>query len=68
MIAEPWVSVDRMTEHPGVTRDAVCRWIDRKNLPAHRVGRPGKFNVSEVDDRVRGGGADEPGNEGNKDG
>lgn len=59
MTAEPWVSVDQIAEHLGVTRDSIYRWIDRKNLPAHRVGRLWKFQVSEVDDWVRAGAADE---------
>ena len=59
MTAEPWVSVDQIAEHLGVTRDSIYRWIDRKNLPAHRVGRLWKFQLSEVDDWVRAGGADE---------
>lgn len=59
MTAEPWVSVDQIAEHLGVTRDSIYRWIDRKKLPAHRVGRLWKFQVSEVNDWVRLGGADE---------
>lgn len=59
MTAEPWVSVDQIAEHLGVTRDSIYRWIDRKGLPAHRVGRLWKFKVSEVDDWVRAGGVDE---------
>lgn len=59
MTAEPWVSVDQIAEHLGVTRDSIYRWIDRKSLPAHRVGRLWKFKVSEVDDWVRAGGADD---------
>ena len=59
MTAEPWGSVDQIAEHLGVTRDSIYRWIDRKGLPAHRVGRLWKFQVSEVDDWVRAGGADE---------
>lgn len=59
MTAEPWVSVDQIAEHLGVTRDSIYRWIDRKSLPAHRVGRLWKFKVSEVDDWVRAGGANE---------
>lgn len=49
MAAEPWLSVDQIAEHLGVTRDSIYRWIDRKGLPAHRVGRLRKFQVSEVD-------------------
>ena len=50
MIAELWLSVDQIAEHLGVKRDSIYRWIDRKGLPAHRVGRLWKFHVSEVDD------------------
>jgi excisionase family DNA binding protein len=56
MTAEPWVSVDQIAEHLGVTHDSIYRWIDRKGLPAHRVGRLWKFRLSEVDDWVRAGG------------
>ena len=59
MTAEPWVSVDQIAEHLGVTRDSIYRWIDRKGLPAHRVGRLGTFQVSDVGDWVRAGGTDE---------
>lgn len=59
MTSEPWVSVDQIAEHLGVTRDSIYRWIDRKGLPAHRVGRLWKFQVSEVDGWVRVGGANE---------
>ena len=59
MTAEPWVSVDQIAEHLGVTRDSIYRWISRRGLPAHRVGRLWKFQLSEVDDWVRAGGADE---------
>ena len=50
MTAEPWVSVDQIYEHLGVMRDSIYRWIDRKGLPARRVGRLWKFRVSEADD------------------
>lgn len=59
MNTEPWLSVDQMAEHLGVRRDSIYRWIERKGLPAHRVGRLWKFKASEVDDWVRAGDADE---------
>ena len=55
---EPWVAVEAVAEHLGVARDSVYRWIETKHLPAHRVGRLWKFKLSEVDEWVRGGGAD----------
>lgn len=58
-MSEPWVSVEQIAEHLGVTRDSIYRWIDRKGLPAHRVGRLWKFQRAEVDAWVRAGGADE---------
>ena len=59
MLAEPWVSVDAIASHLGVARDSVYRWIDRRKLPAHRIGRLWKFKVSEVDAWVRAGDASE---------
>jgi len=58
-MTEPWVSVEQIAEHLGVTRDSIYRWIDSKHLPAHRVGRLWKFKATEVDDWVRAGGAND---------
>ncbi len=55
MSAEPWVSVEEVAAHLSVAKDSVYRWIERKDLPAHRVGRLWKFKLSEVDEWVRGG-------------
>lgn len=57
MTAEPWVSVDDIALHLRVAKDSVYRWIERKGLPAHKMGRLWKFKVSEVDEWVRQGGA-----------
>jgi excisionase family DNA binding protein len=58
---EPWVSVEQIAEHLGVTRDSIYRWIDAKRLPAHKIGRLWKFKVTEVDDWVRRGEAHDNG-------
>jgi len=57
-MTEPWVSVDVLAQHLGVAKDSIYRWIDRKGLPARKVGRLWKFKLSEVDEWVRAGGAD----------
>ena len=57
MPSQPWVSVDDVVSHLGVSRDTVYRWIDTKGLPAHKVGRLWKFKLDEVDGWVRAGGA-----------
>jgi excisionase family DNA binding protein len=68
VMTEPWVSVEQIAEHLGVTRDSIYRWIARKGLPAHRVGRLWKFKATEVDEWVRAGGSDESGEKDSKDG
>jgi excisionase family DNA binding protein len=50
---ERWSSVEEVTEHLGVGRDTIYRWIEGKALPAHRIGRLWKFKLSEVDNWVR---------------
>jgi len=56
---EPWVSLDEIAQHLSVSRDTVYRWIDNRGLPAHKVGRLWKFQVSEVNEWVRAGQAAE---------
>jgi excisionase family DNA binding protein len=56
-MTEPWVSVDDLAHHLGVTKDSVYRWIERKGLPARKIGKLWKFKLSEVDDWVRRGAA-----------
>jgi excisionase family DNA binding protein len=50
-----WLSVDEISAHLGVKRDTIYKWIDRKGLPAHKVGRLWKFRRPEVDTWVRSG-------------
>ena len=57
MSSEPWVAVEDVARHLGVTRDSVYRWIEHKKMPAHKMGRLWKFKLSEVDEWVREGGA-----------
>ena len=53
------VTAEDVAQHSGVVKDTVYRWHERKGLPAQRVGQVWKFQLSEVDDWVRGGGAQE---------
>ncbi len=59
MSTEPWVTALDVAQHLGVAKDTVYRWRERKGLPAHKIGRLWKFQLSEVDEWVRAGGADE---------
>lgn len=59
MNTEPWVTAEQVAQHLGVAKETVYRWRERKSLPAHKVGRLWKFQLSEVDGWVRAGGAGE---------
>jgi excisionase family DNA binding protein len=50
---ERWLSVYEIAAHLGVNRDTIYKWIERKNMPGHKVGRLRKFLVSEVDAWVK---------------
>jgi len=54
-----WLSVDNIAVYLGVKRDTIYDWIERRNMPAHKVGRLWKFKKGEVDEWIRSGGADE---------
>ena len=56
-----WLSVDEICTHLGIGRDTIYKWIDTKDMPAHRVGRLWKFKKVEVDAWVRAGGGREGG-------
>lgn len=57
---QPFLDLRRAAQRTGSRRASA--------LPAHRDGQLWKFKVSEVDDWVRAGGADEAEREGEKDG
>ena len=55
MKEERWVNVDDVAAHLSVTRDTIYRWMERKALPAHRLGRVWRFKLSEIDAWVQSG-------------
>ncbi|GHU94899.1 hypothetical protein FACS18949_01500 [Clostridia bacterium] len=54
---ENWVSMDFITEYLDASREAILKWINTRDMPAHKVGRQWKFKVTEVDGWIRSGGA-----------
>jgi len=56
---ERWLSVEEIAAHLGVNRDTIYKWITRKKMPAHKLGRLWKFLASEVDQWVKSGHAEE---------
>lgn len=50
-----WLSVDEIATYLGIQPDTVYKWVSRKKMPAHKVGRLLKFKAIEIDDWVRSG-------------
>lgn len=55
MQRERRLSVEEIAAHLGVNPDTGYKWIGRKKLPAHKVGRLWKFKASQVDEWVQAG-------------
>ena len=56
---EKWRPMSVIIDYLGVSRETVLQWIEKKNMPAHKVGRQWKFKISEVDEWIRSGAAAE---------
>ena len=46
---EPWCAMNDICEYLGVSRDTVLAWIEKREMPATKIGRLWKFKISEVD-------------------
>ncbi len=62
--SERWQSVEEIAGHLGVSKETIYRWLEKKKIPAHKVGKLWKFQVSEVDGWVKSGGANDKKDEG----
>ena len=59
--SESKLAVDEIAAHLGVYPDTIYKWITRKRMPAHKVGKLWKFLATEVDEWVRTGNAGKKG-------
>lgn len=48
-ISDRWLSVQEISEYLGVSKETIYRWLDRKSIPASKVGKLWKFKKSRVD-------------------
>jgi len=48
-----WLSVEEISQHLGIKKDTVYKWVRNRNMPSHKVGRLIKFQVKEVDQWIR---------------
>lgn len=58
-IANRWYSLKEVCEYLGVSRDTIFKWIEFKEMPAHKMGRLWKFKLDEVDEWIKAGKAAE---------
>ena len=54
-----WYSLKEVCGYLGVSRDTIFKWIENKNMPAHKMGRLWKFKLDEVDEWIKAGSAAE---------
>ena len=59
MSEEKWLTVEEICDYLQVTKDTVYKWISKRNMPAHRVGKRWMFQRSEVDMWIKAGKAAE---------
>jgi excisionase family DNA binding protein len=67
IMEDRWLSVDEIAAYLGIKRDTVYKWIEHKDMPAHKLGRLWKFKRVEIDEWVRRGGASQQVNRGEQD-
>ena len=58
-ITDRYYSTPEICKHLGISRDMALRWIATKNMPAHKIGENWKFKISEIDEWVNSGKAEE---------
>lgn len=58
-ITDRWLSVQEIAQYLGISKETVYRWLDSKKIPAHKIGKQWKFKISQVDDWVTSGQAND---------
>jgi len=59
MAESKWFTLVEICDYLKVSRETVLNWINKKNMPAHKAGRLWRFDVTEVDEWIKSGGAAE---------
>lgn len=55
LIEDRWLSIKEIAEYLGVRRETIYVYLEKKNLPGHRIGKFWKFKIAEVDTWVHSG-------------
>ena len=59
LIEDRWLSIKEIAEYLGVRRETIYVYLEKKNLPGHRIGKFWKFQKEDVDNWVKSGKAAE---------
>jgi excisionase family DNA binding protein len=54
---EEWKPMAAIEKYFNVSRETVLQYINKKGMPAHKLGRQWRFKISEVDEWLRSGNA-----------
>jgi excisionase family DNA binding protein len=58
MTEDRWLSTDEVADYLNVKKGTIYKWIETRNVPAHRVGNNWKFRRDEIAEWVRSTGVD----------
>lgn len=58
-IEDRYYSMPEIMKYLGISRDTALRWIATKQMPAHKIGKNWKFKLSEINEWVNSGMAEE---------
>lgn len=57
MAETKWLTLVEICDYLKISRETVFNWINKKNMPAHKVGRLWRFDAAEVDEWIKSGGS-----------
>lgn len=58
-LSDRWLSVEEVAQYLGISKETIYRWLEKKKIPVHRIGKLWKFQLSEVESWVKSGRAAE---------
>ena len=58
-IKDRYHSMSEICKYLGISRDTALRLISTKHMPAHKIGKNWNFKISEIDEWVKSGQAEE---------
>lgn len=54
-VTDRWLSVQEIAQYLGISKETIYRWVESDKIPAHKVGKQWKFQVSEVNSWIKSG-------------